>query len=126
MNLGTSLSAAQEDLESRLRPAPQAVEHALALLKAEPRAELAYIPMYLPGKEHGWWQIGQEVVTVTGAVLIGVNSFEAAGGIPSGSWARDMASRIARVEMDTRKLTGQAAYAVVRRTEHVAVFEDVL
>lgn len=105
-------------------PAETAVAHAKALLGAEPRAELAYIPMCLPGKTRGVWDHGQEVITVIGVVLISVYSFRPAGEIPSASWARATAAAIARRALDVRGEQGVSAYATVRRDGHVAVFED--
>jgi len=67
---------------------------------------------------------GQAVVTVRGVVLIAVNSFENGGDLPSGAWARDTAAAIARQELQRRRQTGVAAWAVVRRNDHVATFED--
>jgi hypothetical protein len=121
-----SYTELEQEIRERLRPADTAVAHATALLEAEPRADLAYVPMCLPGKTYGQWTSGQEVVTVSGVVLIAVNSHDAARDVPSGSWARDTAAAIGRRVLDQRGQDGVAAYAVVRRGERVSVFEDPL
>lgn len=121
-----SLTELERDMRERFHPTQAAVAHATALLEAEPRAELAYIPIYLPGKVYGWWELGQEVVTVPGVVLIAANSFEDAEDIPSGVWARDTAAAVARQELQRRKRGGVPGWAVVRRNGHVATFEDPL
>jgi hypothetical protein len=54
--------------------------------------------MYHRGKAHGIWTAGQEVRTVRGVVFIGRNTFtdDPDATVPSYSWARDAASRVAR------------------------------
>jgi hypothetical protein len=112
------------DLRARWLPSDSAVRHARALLDAEPRADLAAIPMVQPGKNAGIWTAGQEVQTVPGAVFIGVNAFDVDDGaeVPSYSWARDAAAAVARTVLGDRK--GTVAWATVDRDGHVGVFED--
>jgi len=121
-----SLADLERDRLQRMNPTDTAVAHARALLAAEPGADIAFIPMCLPGKELGWWREGQEVVTVPGVVLLAVNGFDDSGPVPSGSWARNTAAAIARQVLQERGQDGVAAYAVVRREGHTAVFEDPL
>jgi hypothetical protein len=111
------------DLNERWLPTPTSIRHAVALLQAEPRADLAAIPMYMPNKTHGWWTLGQEVYTVAGVVLIGVNTFDdPMGDVPSFSWARNEAAAVARRVLSDRD--GTVGWAVVDRSGHAAVFED--
>lgn len=124
------------DLERRWHPHPRAIQHAKALLHAEPDADIAVIPMFQPGKDESWWVSGQQVVTVFGVVLLSVNSSSPTGLIPSYSWARNTASAIAAARLtsysaqhpDVRSPSGEigtVAYAVVRRdSPYAAVFED--
>jgi hypothetical protein len=120
---GAALSP-EEDMRARWQPSEAAVRHARALLDAEPRADLAAIPMIQPGKAHGWWTAGQEVRTVAGAVFIGVNRFDVEDGaeVPSYSWARNAASDVARAALGGQP--GTVAWATVHRDGHAAVFED--
>lgn len=112
-----------EDRLTRLQPDPAAVRHARALLDAEPNADVAYIPMCLPGKQQGIWTYGQTVQTVPGVVVLGARDGQADGMTPPSRWARDMASRIAALHLDGRP--GVAAWAVLRRgSDHTPVFED--
>jgi hypothetical protein len=108
----------------RWLPAPSAIRHAVAMLKAEPRADYAVIPMVQPGKEHSWWTVGQQVETVMGVVFIGANSFEVEEGaeVPSLAWARNAAAEIARTALAGR--TGTVAWATVDRDGQATVFED--
>lgn len=114
----------EQDLRARWLPTAASVRHAWALLDAEPRADLAAIPMVQPGKTYGLWTVGQEVQTVPGAVFIGINSFDAddSGEVPSYAWARNAASDVARSVLSDRP--GTVAWASVDREGHVVVFED--
>jgi len=115
----------EQDMRERWLPTPAAVSHAMALLAAEPRADLAAIPMVQPGKTFGWWETGQAVETVAGALFIGVNSFDASpdGHVPGYAWARNAASDVARAALGDRP--GTVGWATVDRDGNVAVFEDV-
>jgi hypothetical protein len=117
-------TSAADDMRTRWLPTPAAVRHARALLAAEPDAEMAVIPMYQPGKRHGWWEVGQEVVTVAGVVFLGVSAFEppADSPVPSYSWARHAATELAEAQLGDRP--GTVAYAVVSAPDgDVSVFE---
>lgn len=118
----TTITPAQ-DLAARWLPDPQAVDVAAAVLAALPEGDyLAAIPMYQPGKTHGIWVTGQEVVTVPGAIFWGINSFTPDAGVPSYGWARNAAAETARTALAGRP--GTTAWASVARDGHVAVFED--
>lgn len=122
-----TLEDVMEDMHARLVPSPAAVRHARALLDFTQDADLAAIPMYLPGKTHGVWTMGQDVVTVPGAVFLGVNGFDvpADSPVPSYSIARHLAGHTAREYAVISSLdSGTSAYATVSRDGHVAVFED--
>lgn len=113
-----------QDLRERWLPTGDAVQRALALLEAEPDADVAVIPMYQPGKTYGIWTVGQEVCTVSGRAFLAVDSFERRGDLPDYGWARDAASKFARATMGD--LPGTTAWAVVRRDGTAVVFEDIL
>jgi hypothetical protein len=119
-----------EDLDTdrvtRWQPDPRAVAHAQVVLAAEDDPEvLAAIPMYQPGKASGIWEMGQEVVTVQGAVFFGRNRHAHTGvGLPSFSWARGEAVEIAQKALDATGREGTVAYAVVRKeSDDTPVFE---
>lgn len=115
---------AEQDMRDRWRPSPDAVRQAKALLDAESVADLAAVPIYHPGKQEGLWEIGQEVCTVPGVVLLGVNSFDPAvdSPVPSYSWARNAASGLAKAALGDRP--GTCGWATIRRDGTWAVFED--
>lgn len=115
----------ERDRVTRNNPSGVAVLYARALLAAEPRADVAVIPMYWPGKEPGWWVDGQEVCTVPGVVFVSARRPTAAAGseLPSYSWARDAAADIAWRMLGDRE--GVAGWASVRRdSAQAGVFED--
>ena len=119
----------QDDLEAdritRWQPSPTSVERARKLLASEPADAVAVIPMYQPGKEHGWWTMGQQVETVEGVVFVAVNSFDPTDTLPSLSWARDQADLIAATFL--RVATGgTTAYAYVTAdSDQTPVFEGM-
>lgn len=114
-----------DDMAARWLPSDEAVRQARAALDAEPRADLAAIPMVQPGKTRRIWTVGQPVETVEDLVFLGVNSSgdEGRGPVPSWSAARDAASEAAKAARGDRP--GTVAYAVVSRDGHVTVVEDV-
>ena len=114
----------EQDMQDRWRPTETAVNHAVALLKAEPRADFALVPLVQPGKEYGWWEIGQKVETVPGVVILSVNSFKAGADIPSHSWARNATSQVAKRVLGDAP--GTVSYASISRDGTWAVFEDIL
>jgi hypothetical protein len=101
-----------------------AVRHAVALLEAEPAADMVVMPLYQPGKQRGIWRAGQLVTTVPGAVFLAVNSHDPALGVPTYAWARDTACSVARERLRVNGRDGTVAYAVVYRDGEVSVFED--
>jgi hypothetical protein len=113
------------DMKTRLLPTDQAVDHANALLLAEPAADVAVIPMYLPGKQRGIWTIGQEVHTVPGVLFLATTGYHPAPGVPSLSWARSTACDIAREVLRADPRGGTVAYVIVESdVDGVAVYED--
>jgi hypothetical protein len=113
-----------EDLALRFHPTQTAIRDALAALRAEPQADLAAIPMILPGKSYGIWVTGQDVRTVPDVVFVGTNrpGNETVPGLPDYSQARNAAAQIAGHYLDG---PGTVAYATVRRDGSVAVFEEI-
>lgn len=128
----------EQDRLRRLHPHPQAVVHARAMLAAEPQADYAIIPMFLPGARRGWWNSGQPVHTVIGVVVISREKSNPTDLVPDHSWARDTAAAIAAARLRTYATEhpdiraengdiGVVAWAIVRAGDpHAAVFEDVL
>jgi hypothetical protein len=115
----------EQDMAARWRPSETAVKHAVAMLRSEARADYAIVPMILPGKVHGWWEIGQEVQTVPGVVLLAVNGYhdnEWADEVPSYSWARNESWEIAERHLGDRE--GTTGYASIGPDGTWAVFED--
>ena len=110
------------DLQERWLPEQSAIDLAVRRLASNPTADYAAVPMYQPGKEFGWWALGQEVCTVPDVVFIGVNSFESRGDVPSFAWARNAAAEVAREHLAGRP--GTVGWACVNREGHAAVFED--
>lgn len=121
-----AMSEEEADLRARWRPTDTAVRHAVALLNAEPAADLAAIPMVQPGKTYGCWRVGEQVETVPGAVFLGVNSFDVPEGspVPSYSLARHWASEVARAHLGDRE--GTVSWVTVRRDGNWSVSEDIL
>jgi hypothetical protein len=133
-----------EDMADRFRPGPSAVQHALALLTAVPHADLAAVPLLMPGKRYGWWTIGQPVETVPGVVVFGYNGCDVdeaermtrantrglslaewdALGIPSFSVARDLAAHAAARVLGDR--AGTVGWAVIWRDGRWSAAEDIL
>jgi hypothetical protein len=116
---------AEEDYAARWRPDPAAVDAAVAALNREPAAvELAAIPVYFPGKRHGFWTTGQVIRTVPGVVFCGVNSFNVPDGLRGYSWARNEAARAAWTALDDQP--GTVGWATVRRDGTAHLSEDPL
>lgn len=113
-----------QDMERNFRPSQEAVDTAVAALKATPNADLAAVGLMLPGKQDGWWTVGQKYLTVPGAVFLGHNKATSDGGpvdgMPSFSWARNAAMDLAERLMDEE---GTVGYAVIYPDGHWAVFE---
>jgi hypothetical protein len=126
-------SETELDLQARWLPTEQAVKMARAAVRAAVEANLAarphdivaIVPMYQPGKEHGWWTIGQRVETVAGVVLV---AYSGAGETPKDLMdyhkARDLAERTARGYLGDEE--GTTATAVVDLDGKAAVFEGYL
>lgn len=127
-----ALTAHAETLDDWL-PDPRVTDLARYVLDVNggDRDMLAVIPIYMPGKERGWWpHDGQQVVTLP-TVLIGMNSFDAPpdGPFPDLHTAQSQASRLAYRAMALAvDAGGTAGYAVVSRESgwHVPVWEEIL
>lgn len=116
----------QEDLNKRWQPTARAVRHARALLDAEPAAQMALIPIYLPGKQRSWWNADQAVKTVPGLVILAVNSREGVPGVTDYGTARNMASEIALSALRADGRGGTVSWATVYRGEDfIPVHEDI-
>lgn len=112
------------DMKRRFAPSPAQVEAAKAVLALTPGADLAFVPIALPGKRHGLWEYGQEVRPIEGVVLAAVNAFESHDErIMSGSQARYLAEQVARAALGDRE--GTVAYASIFESGSWAVFEGM-
>lgn len=99
-------TAAERDLTDRLRPTAGQIDAALdRLAELDRHTEYVYVPIALPGKTRGLWELGQPVEHPDGVFL-----------------DREEASRAAVVALGTRP--GTPAYAAVWRDGGAAVFED--
>ena len=117
--------ALRADMAERNQPSAAAVRQARRLLAAVRQADMVVIPMYWPGKQRSWWEMGQEVRTVPGVLILAVNSFKPAADVPSLSTARNAASVVARATLAGEP--GVVGWAYVMRTDsETPVFEDVL
>jgi hypothetical protein len=111
----TTAITPEQDI-ARWVPSDASVKVARAMLEAEPRADMAVIPMAQPGKEHSWWTVGQEVQTVPGVAVLATNGWDVtdpSGEVPAYSWARAEAVSLAERWLNGR--AGTVAYAVVMR-----------
>lgn len=125
----------EADLRARWLPADTAIAHALALLAAEPNADLALIPMIQPGKTRGIWTTGQDVRTLPGVVILATNSDTGKGAVLGYNAARHYCHVVAgqyqvatwkerRDRTDELVSPGTTAHAVITRDGNAAVFED--
>lgn len=118
------------DKEQRLQPAADAARMAVLLLEAEPKAEMAFVPMVLPGMVPGLWTLTQPVVTVPGVVMLARGGVSARGlvtppMVPAAVWVRQQVMRLAREYLtEHHHGEGVAAIAEVTRTGRAAVHED--
>ena len=97
---------------------PVATQHAAAAAAAALGKDMALVPFFLPGKEFGFWTVGQEV-EIAAAVLFMDNSFD-------GEDLRFSAARYARSEM-AKDRPGTVGYFLVwadSPDSRAAAFED--
>ena len=129
------LSDPAADLHARWLPSDTAIAHAVALLAAEPNADVALIPMIQPGKIRGIWTTGQDVRTLPGVVILATNDDIGKAGVPGFTYARHYCHVIAgeyqaavwkarRDATDVLVSPGTTAHAVVTRDGNASVFED--
>lgn len=115
---------AEHDMRARWLPDPAVVESARAALDGEPEAYVAMIPMVQPGKDHGFWQVGQVVQTI-GHIVLAVKGDVAPAGYPeirTYGDARNCCIARALAALGDRK--GTVAYAIVYRDGDLSVFEE--
>jgi hypothetical protein len=114
-----------QDMQDNFRPDPAIVNAAVAALVATPNADYAAVGLVLPNKTSGWWTVGQQCLTVPGAIFLGHNKPTRDGGpvdgMPSYSWARNEAMDLAERLLGDRP--GTVGYASIRRDGTWAVFE---
>lgn len=102
---------AAADLAARWRPTDTQIEEATAALAAGPaEATDAIVPLALPGKERGWWEIGQAVEPGPGVWLADRKAWD---GALSYSAAREAADQAAADQLGDRP--GQSGYATIAR-----------
>jgi hypothetical protein len=135
---GCPADPALADQRARWLPNKTAVVQARLLLDANPNAAIVMIPMIQPGKQRGWWTVGQEVVTVPGVFFLATDTSEPRDGVLSYDHARHYCEILAgqvladewrrRSDADPSRLhaPGTTAHAVVSKvTGSVAVFEGI-
>lgn len=122
-----------DDLRRRFGPTKTAVAAAHAALMNHADADVAVVPLYMPGKSYAAWTTGQQVETVELSgddVLVGADSRRPSGSIPAGEVpaVRDMIVRA--FELASAALAehgpGTTGYAIVRPDGTVTVFEEIL
>lgn len=113
------IDTAAADLAARWRPTDEQIREAVAALAAgPPSATDAFVPLALPGKEHGWWEIGQLVEPAPGVWLADRNAWD---GPLSYSAAREAADQAAADQLGDRP--GQSGYATIARDGRWHVWE---
>lgn len=109
-------TAAERDLQARLMPDAEAMERARAAIECKPRC-LAVIPLALPGKTRGLWELGQEVVTIRAVWVTTEQTLHT---------ATANAEQAARAWLTYEGKTGTVAYALVTPGGEAAIFEGFL
>lgn len=138
---GAFLSA-ERDMRARWLPTDEAMAAAKALLDAHPAADMVLVPMIQPGKQRGFWTVGQEVRTVPGVMFLAVNDDEPRGNCLAYHHARRLCYVVAgdvlahdwhrRRDADPSRLhaPGTTSHVTITRAPdepagvHGAVFED--
>jgi hypothetical protein len=111
------------DQAARWLPAPSATAYAMRLLDTTQDADVAVIPMVMPGKVPGRWATDQEVETVAGAVFLATDP-DSPGSclLPGFETARDLALALARAALGERP--GMIGWATVERDGTVSATEE--
>jgi hypothetical protein len=105
------------DLAERFRPSPHQLTIAEAMLRGTGLA-VVYVPIALPGKQEGLWDVGQPVQYPLGF-------FPAYNRGEGGRAARNAASQAAEQHLRATGQDGMTAYAVISRGGvSWAVWED--
>lgn len=114
-----TISRIQQDLRDRWMPSEQQIADALAALAAGPaQTTTAVVPLALPGKVHGVWDLGQVVEPGEGCWLADSKAWD---GPLAYHAATDAADRAAAEQLGDRE--GQSGYATVSRNGYWAVWE---
>ncbi|MCX5066710.1 hypothetical protein OOJ91_12550 [Micromonospora lupini] len=116
-----SILTAAADLAARWRPTDEQIRVAVAMLAAAPAgADTVAVPLVLPGKTRGVWDVGQEVEAGREFWLADRSTWE---GPLSYSVARDAADRAAADQLGDRP--GQSGYATITRDGRWHVWEGI-
>lgn len=114
-----TISKIEQDLRGRWRPSEEQIAAAVAALAAGPaEATTAVVPLALPGKLHGIWDLGQVVEPGEGCWL---GDSKAWDGPLAYHGATDAADRAAVEQLGDRE--GQSGYATIGRGGSWAVWE---
>lgn len=110
---------AAADLAARWRPTDQQIAVAVAMLAAGPaEADTVAVPLALPGKTHGVWEVGQEVEPGSGFWLADHRASDGSLGYHQATYAAD---RAAADQLGDRP--GQSGYATIGRDGRWHVWE---
>lgn len=114
-----SIHTAAADLAARWRPTAEQVRDAVAMLAAGPaEADTVAVPLALPGKTHGVWDIGQVVEPAPGFWLADHHASDGPLGYHQATFAADQA---AADQLGDRP--GQSGYATIDRDGRWHVWE---
>lgn len=115
------IHTAAADLAARWRPTDTQIHEAVAALAAGPaEATDAFVPLALPGKQRGWWEVGQLVEPVPGVWLADRTAWD---GPLSYSAAREAADQAGADQLAGRP--GVSGYATIDRAGVWHVWEGI-
>lgn len=99
----------QHDLHANWKPNPEQIANAVAYLKhTASGADTVVVPLALPGKQRGWWEIGQQVEPAPGYFPASTNAEDGPLEYHAATYAADKA---AAEHLGDRP--GQSSYATI-------------
>lgn len=128
MNLSPAPTTNPEvDLRARWKPSDEQLAAAAEALAAAPAADFAVIAIALPGKEHGWWKVGQQVEPVEfpdgDLAKPATNTFDTEGPLLGFGHLRGVAEDAALAHLAATERDGMGSYGTVDRDGTFAVWE---
>ena len=113
-------STIEQDMQARLRPTPEQVAVAQAMLGAAPGATHVMVALAMPGKTRGLWFEGQDVQPVEGFWLTNRDHHD---GPLSYHYTRRLAGSAALAWLLAADQSGTCAYVAIDRAGDWVVFE---